>query len=598
MSVDVDVKVKVQVKPEICNGIVNMGISTSRPDLALACPEVNIYIPSFIFSDCSHSYNLACSRDGSVVMLARRCAQLSRRRVLLCLTGLTSGQQRNISGLQTSQFDPSVNPAQTHAREGQVDPSGIFSKASAKSIAARQDRLGFGELSSKTYEESKYDAGTCYAENKAISIALDGGIHKFDPVLLRDLCSCSLCIDQSTRQKLFVTADIPLEIRPSECTTGPETCVVSWANDVPGYDSEHKTEIPLDTIRRIVQSGRPVGRSIANQDLPKRIYWSAQEYSRQCSDFDYYSYMQDDNVLLSALQQLEKYGLLFIHSVPEDEKSVEALAERVGPLKTTFYGRTWDVRSVPEAKNVAYTAQNLGFHMDLLYMEQPPHLQLLHCIRSSSAGGASLFTDSLAAVEALYHQDPDHFRTLSNVKAAFHYDHPGSQYYHQFRSIIEEKPKHVEDFEAATYEHVNRLKTQGLVDQTLYNSPMDFVSAVAWSPPFQAPFALDRDVSPNIGRSTSGRRPWNEVLSQDLHRWHQAAHKFNALIHRPENIYERLMKPGECVIFDNRRVLHARKAFEVGDAGKERWLRGAYIDKDPYLSKLRVLTEQNQEVVG
>lgn len=54
-------------------------------------------------------------------------------------------------------------------------------------------------------------------------------------------------------------------------------------------------------------------------------------------------------------------------------------------------------------------------------------------------------------------------------------------------------------------------------------------------------------------------------------------------------VYERMMKPGECVLFDNRRVLHARKAFEVGDAGKERWLRGAYLDKDPFLSKLQVL---------
>ena len=53
-----------------------------------------------------------------------------------------------------------------------------------------------------------------------------------------------------------------------------------------------------------------------------------------------------------------------------------------------------------------------------------------------------------------------------------------------------------------------------------------------------------------------------------------------------------MMKPGECVLFDNRRVLHARKAFEVADAGKERWLRGAYLDKDPFVSKLRVLANR------
>jgi len=77
-----------------------------------------------------------------------------------------------------------------------------------------------------------------------------------------------------------------------------------------------------------------------------------------------------------------------------------------------------------------------------------------------------------------------------------------------------------------------------------------------------------------------------------LRHWHPAARKFNKIIHREENIHERMMKPGECVLFDNRRVLHARKAFEVADAGKERWLRGAYLDKDPFMSKLRVLTHR------
>jgi gamma-butyrobetaine dioxygenase len=81
-------------------------------------------------------------------------------------------------------------------------------------------------------------------------------------------------------------------------------------------------------------------------------------------------------------------------------------------------------------------------------------------------------------------------------------------------------------------------------------------------------------------------------METNLRHWHGAAKKFNDIIHRPENIHERMMKPGECVIFDNRRVLHARKAFEVADAGKERWLRGAYLDKDPFMSKLRVLAHR------
>src|SRR6201999_1481851 len=99
----------------------------------------------------------------------------------------------------------------------------------------------------------------------------------------------------------------------------------------------------------------------------------------------------------------------------------------------------------------------------------------------------------------------------------------------------------------------------------------DYLQAVNWSPPFQAPFAA------HSVRKQTKSLPL-EMVGQKFESWRAAAQIFSSLIHRPNGIYERLMKPGECVIFDNRRVLHARKAFEVGDAGKERWLRGAYLD--------------------
>lgn len=63
--------------------------------------------------------------------------------------------------------------------------------------------------------------------------------------------------------------------------------------------------------------------------------------------------------------------------------------------------------------------------------------------------------------------------------------------------------------------------------------------------------------------------------------WHKAARVFHQETEKPEAIYRRQMPPGECVIFDNLRVLHARTAFS-GDS--ERWLRGAYVDSDAWRS--------------
>ena len=410
-----------------------------------------------------------------------------------------------------------------------------------------------------------------------VDIRIGRSYQAMSAVFLRDICKCSACIDQSTLQKLFSTADIPSSIQAREVSSGPggKGVCIRWQDDVPGFDAQHLTVIGEDMLRRVIETGNARPRA----HLPKRKLWNAQTLGDQVEDVEYDAYMQDDNVLLKALRTLHSHGLLFLSNVPGEEASVSRIAERIGPLKHTFYGQTWDVRSVPEAKNVAYTAQDLGFHMDLLYMQQPPHLQFLHCIRSSSAGGASLFTDSYRAASDLFDADPDAFNRLSTIPTSFHYDHREHQYYHS-RPTIE-----LGMLKLGGQKFNNLVELKDYLDRSEYGQfkVSKSIEAVAWSPPFQAPFSL-----PNHDRIGAGRFKVSAVNNMMTY-WHEAARQFSQLVHRPEGIYERLMKPGECVIFDNRRVLHARKAFEVADAGSERWLRGAYLDKDPYLSKLKVL---------
>ena len=47
-------------------------------------------------------------------------------------------------------------------------------------------------------------------------------------------------------------------------------------------------------------------------------------------------------------------------------------------------------------------------------------------------------------------------------------------------------------------------------------------------------------------------------------------------------------RPGDIVIFDNRRILHGRESFEP-QPGTRRRLIGAYIDTDEFYSRLRIL---------
>ena len=433
-----------------------------------------------------------------------------------------------------------------------------------------------------------------------VDLLVDGNNCTFSPILLRDLCFCPSCLDPSTKQKSFSTADIPSNIRARTVVSSGDSTSITWDQDVPGFGPDHTTVLDAPVLRDMMRSGSGPTAGLSYSPGPQTL-WDANAYS-QLADIEYEAYMQHDAVLFKALQQLHTYGLMFLKGVPETERSVSTIAERIGPVKNTFYGYTWDVRSVPKAKNVAYTSQDLGFHMDLLYMEQPPHLQFLHCIRSSSAGGASTFTDSHKAASDLFTVDPSAFGVLTSFDVNFHYNHPNFDLYLQSRPVIQLKPLLFGGFRFDSYKRFMRAwhgRNNGLSEQKLYAARqagkvdiMDYLDSVAWSPPFQAPFSLD--TAPRGQYSDPSIHP--SALSSKIDRWHVAASQFSALLHRPEGIYERLMQPGECVIFDNRRVLHARKAFEVGDEGKERWLRGAYLDKDPLMSKMRVLGKRFWDV--
>ncbi|PAV77549.1 hypothetical protein WR25_07165 [Diploscapter pachys] len=74
--------------------------------------------------------------------------------------------------------------------------------------------------------------------------------------------------------------------------------------------------------------------------------------------------------------------------------AVEKISERIGLLKQTHFGRTFEVATKSDASNMAYAHNSaLPFHTDFPSLEQPPQLQMLHMLHSAREGGNSLFVD-------------------------------------------------------------------------------------------------------------------------------------------------------------------------------------------------------------
>jgi gamma-butyrobetaine dioxygenase len=390
-------------------------------------------------------------------------------------------------------------------------------------------------------------------ENPArhIAVNIDGVPKMFDTVFLRDSCTCPQCLDPYSKNKLFQTSDIPEVIQASWKTMVDEekgaSIELEWKSDVKGYGPDHRTRHSIEWLQRALNTEVELKSGVRHDD---RVLWHRQKITQDNKWLDYTSYMTNESTLFDALTHLNKYGLLFIKNVPDSEDSVVQLASRIGTLKDTFYGRTWDVRSKPEAENIAYTPQFLGLHMDLLYTSNPPHLQLLHSLRARTPGGESFFSDSFHAARQLRDLSQEWYKILCTFPVTYHYHHPES-HYHFTRPVIDLYP---------------------LPDGSSTADPA--IHRVNWSPPFQAPFEA------HIGSNNS----------TSLRSFIAASHAYEKLLSSEENLHEYRLNEGECVIFDNRRILHARKAFDATKG--ERWLKGAYVDDDVFFSRLRVLQEK------
>ncbi|KAI0883271.1 Clavaminate synthase-like protein [Annulohypoxylon maeteangense] len=347
---------------------------------------------------------------------------------------------------------------------------------------------------------------------------------------LRDSCNCNICVDPDSGQKNFGTCDVPTNLPIAEASVTEDGGLdIVWENDFlsQGNHTSHYA------AARIARDAKP--KSIPT---PRWVLWDKEIIEKDLLVVDYNEWMAGESGFISGLHRLHTHGLLFLRNVPQSEESVVSIANQIGNIQETFYGRTWDVRSKPNAENVAYTSSFLGLHQDLLYLSHSPRIQLLHCLENTCEGGDSLFSDGYRASSLVRIAKNSMLEHLSSRPLRYAYTKNG-HYYQNFHPVLHET---------------------GLT--------------VHWSPPFQS---SDQELF--IGRT-----------SKTYLEWLKAATTFRHLLEDEQWVYQYKMKPGDCVLFDNMRVLHGRKQFDTATGGRH--LKGTYIAREVYLSKMKCLSAQ------
>ena len=266
---------------------------------------------------------------------------------------------------------------------------------------------------------------------------------------------------------------------------------------------------------------------------PTRLWDRTLEIPR----FDYQEVTGDDGVRRAWLAALVETGLTYVTGAPTRTGTVLELVERVGPVRTTNFGTVFDVRAVVDAISNAYTAIDLPLHVDLPTREYMPGTQFLHCIANEVLGGAAVYGDGFAIAEDLRAEDPDAFHILSEAPVRF-------RYHDRVTENVAVRP-------ILAVDHAGHLQ----------------------------------EVRFNSGVMTSF-----QVAPERMAEVWRAYRAFLARTRDPAFQAEIRMRPGEIACFDNRRVLHGRRAFEPSTG--LRHLQGAYLEREDLVSALRVLQRQ------
>ena len=332
--------------------------------------------------------------------------------------------------------------------------------------------------------------------------------------------------DAFSGQRLVDILDLPLEPRIHSAVIRSDSVWIQWEGQA------QATAFELSWLARhaVGEAGYRAPELATRLWLEGGSLDAAQDFAWSTA-----SEMRDNpQARLAWLTDLANDGIAFLRGLPCDEAALLNTVGSMGQVLETNYGRVFDVRSVPQPENLAYSDLGLGLHTDNPYREPVPGFQALHAMVTSMEGGESLFADGFALAEHLRATEPDAFRVLTQTAVPFSYRSKDAELYAE-RPLIQ-------------------LSCDGAVVAVHYNS---------------------RSIAPL------------RLAARELESFYASYRLFAGLLRNPRFQLKRHLADGDLVAFDNRRILHGRTAFSA--AKSLRHLRGCYLTRDSVYSETALL---------
>jgi gamma-butyrobetaine dioxygenase len=237
-----------------------------------------------------------------------------------------------------------------------------------------------------------------------------------------------------------------------------------------------------------------------------------------------------------------RLGFVIFEGVPSEPGTVLKVGAMFGFTRETNFGALFNVRSTPNATDLAYTSISLDPHTDNPYRTPVPGIQLLHCLVNETSGGLSTLVDGFAVAEALRREEAAAFALLSTTPVRFRYIDA--------------------DTELTASAPPIELDVSGALKAIHFSPRLDYVPLL---PP------------------------------EKLAAYYRARRAFDHRLRAPQYEIRFLLRDGDLVMFDNGRLLHGRTGFNPAEG--LRHLQGCYIDIDGPRSLFRVLRRRSAQGV-
>ncbi|WP_287311039.1 TauD/TfdA family dioxygenase [Moorena sp. SIO1G6] len=336
---------------------------------------------------------------------------------------------------------------------------------------------------------------------------------RFDYMWLRDNCLCPECRDSNSFQKIYDISEAQSPPEPLSIVENNEKLTITWKEQ-----PIHKSEFSIDWLMAHANELKnPV------ESSKEIILWNNAQLQKERT------VRQDiqncnSHVWMNKLFQL---GFTILENI-KDTEELESFLGSIGPIHETYYGRLIAVKPIKgtEAVDLAFSSVGhpLSPHVDLTYLNVGRVVMFLYCEENNASGGESIVIDGYRVARDFRQNHPEYFNILAETPVHFKQFDSLRQYYLSNKTPI------------------LKLNQKGEVSEVYFSH---------------------KNFKPNL-------------IFDKLESFYEAYKTFFKYLKSPDYQYEFRLKPRDCLMVQNFRILHGRKAYDANYGSRH--LEGGFLD--------------------